>query len=510
MPVIKNPLGRKGITLDVPPESLPADVADVSLNLRPSIEGKLAGCPVLLPAITAVTGPFVGSAPYDLGAWIPAGSTQLFVGVISKDAGDNDNVTILKLFAPLQTDEITSGTINTIYNDEFKATLTVYNETFIVNTGSDVPAFITASAPAGTNLLPIPNWFGDNIFAGRLVPWKNRLVALNLYDDQGTTDTSDDTFEPVTISISSNATLPGVLDSVQWQISSINDADDNFLTQTSGAIIDAVPLRDSLMVYKRDAIFRVTETNDPTFPFRYEVFNTDDGALSSECVVVFDNAFHFIVGTHGIYVTDGASSYQNISQGQIENAFYSDIQSGDEDRTFAFHYGEEKELWVCYSSISNNGLGCDSAFVFNYTLQAWYKRTLPNVTKIIEVDLEGSNRVFAVSPEVSGTILELRRDTFEPDGFMTWTDRDFGDNSLSKRLNNIYIKSDEEFMISVQATGLLNQTTTPVLETFDPSISYQHNLRRIGRYFTTRIEMINALSPGITSIDPELLPSSRR
>lgn len=348
--------------------------------------------------------------------------------------------------------------------------------------------------------------------AMKMMPYNGRLVALNLYNDLDDGPGANDIRSPIEMAYSSSVSDIGTIIDLEWYASFKNTAGNLFLTQTPGRVVDAAQLGEFLMVYKTDSVIRMQDTGEPLFVVGDTAF-LDDGILSQDCVVDIGSNRHFVVGHYGIYIHSGGPEKDTVSSDKVENYFYADLPASVDDRnlSFVFHHSLDKEVWTCYrhaaAATGASYKGCTRALVYNYDQGTWYLRTLPNITSMVETEIEGGIRIFAASPDVApnssvlGSLYELNNATFVADGYIQWTSRGLGNVNQVKFLDGLWPTSENSFEIRVETAPTPSPpdmgASTP--KTFNPASAYKVDWRKLGRYYSVRFQMDGITDPKISA-----------
>lgn len=352
----------------------------------------------------------------------------------------------------------------------------------------------------------------NHYHAMKMTTYNGRLIALNLFNDLNDADPLNDIRSPIEIAYSSSVSDVGTIFDLQWYASFKNTAGNLFLTQTPGRVVDAKQLGEFLMVYKTDAVIRMQDTGEPLFLVGDTAF-LDDGILSEGCIADIGSNRHFVVGQYSLYIHSGGPEKDWVSNNKVEKFFYNDLPIAIEDRnlTFVFHNSLEKEVWTCYrhraASSGDSYKGCTRALVFNYEQGTWYLRSLPNITSMVETEIEGIIRIFASSIDVvpnsavAGTLYELDSSTLVTDGYVQWTSRGLGNVNQVKALDGFWPTSQNEFNIRV-ATA--RSPTPPDIASktprvYNPDSAYKVDFRELGRYYTMRFQMEGSVDPHISA-----------
>jgi len=509
----------------------------------------------------------VSIRPIEIAQWTGAGTDQVDLVTMGLDNSDAGTIYLVGQGEdPAEVSEFTFPyTLD--YDPKFGWQGFAFNEIFVANTATAGPMYSFDR----TDFYPLPNWFGEAIgspqttliqydvyqittvttsdwssvggstsasvgdvftasilsaditalgavqpmrpyFAMKMTPYNGRLVAVNLFNDLNDADPANDIRSPIELAYSSSVSQIGSISDLEWYASFANTAGNAFLTQTPGRVVDAAQLGEFLMVYKTDAVIRMQDTGEPLFVVGDTAF-LDDGILSEGCVVDIGSNKHFVVGQYGIYVHSGGPEKDVISNMKVEKFFYNDLPLSVNDRnlTFVFHHSLEKEVWVCYRDVSQNAgdsyKGCTRALVYNYQQGTWYLRSLPNVTSMVETEIEGKVRIFAASIDVApnsavaGTLYELDPDVMEADGYIQWTSRGMGNVNEVKAVDGLFPTSEDDFEIrmATSRTPAAPDIAAVTPKAFNPDSQYKVDFRQLGRYYTMRFQMNGATNPRISA-----------
>jgi len=555
MPKVDIPeFGLKGLNTDLPSFVLPLENFSDGINIR-SISNRLSA----VPAFTTYTTPFTALNKIYKGAqWTPAGSSFYNIAVVGNNTADdtvkafiyNPSVTAPHpaLDFPLHLD----AAIGSMDPDLF-----VFNELLIGNFENNRPMYSAPNATTGGDFEYIPNWLpavrvnnntlslvdagssyyistvinadwssvggpleavvGDTflcttsngnisttlgavnsaiqIYAKKITQYNGRLIAMNLYG--GAT-------EPITLSWSTPISDIASLSAVRWSSNGAFSDGDDLITDTAGKLVDGGQLGQYFIAYKEDAVIRYRDTGSP-FYLVPEVAFSDDGLYSSNCFAEIEGNRHIVLGNRGVYIHNGGPDKENISKGVVENELYASINPLHKDRTFLFRHSEQKEVWICYSTTSNTGEGCNQAHVFNYQTSTWYKRTLPDIIDLTETEIAGAYIVLAF--KVSDATIHKVGPTVEPTGHVAFQLNTMGDTSLTKNVSAIYPKCLNPISLKVQGTSKVGGDGGVVFGTgksFNPLTDYKFDTRVNGRFISMKLEMVGGMSPEISGIEVDV------
>ena len=112
--------------------------------------------------------------------------------------------------------------------------------------------------------------------------------------------------------------------------------------------------------------------------FSFQKLFNDTGILSRNCAVEFDNK-HFVVVEGDLIVHNGVSK-QSVATDVIKRTLFEDLDTDNFKNIFVTHNKQKNEIWVSYPSVGSTF--CNKALIWNYRLNAFSFRELPNVLHI--------------------------------------------------------------------------------------------------------------------------------
>lgn len=241
---------------------------------------------------------------------------------------------------------------------------TILNNCIFMNNGTDRLKVLEVVDSSFKDSVNLPANFTAKVFRS----FNNYLFALNI-NETGVSqlptvlrwsDPADPGTEPPSWDVADPTTQAGQL----------------ALADTEGAIVDALQLRDQLMIYKTDAVYSCQFIGG-VFVFAFQKIIGDRGILSADCVTKFENN-HFVVGYDDIYVHDGLQA-RSVAEGKVKTYFYKHLNQDYMDNVFCFSHNEEKEVWVCYPDDESLDGTCNQALVWNWVYNSWSTRDIPHI-----------------------------------------------------------------------------------------------------------------------------------
>jgi len=551
MPKIDIPeFGLKGLNTDLPSFVLPLENFSDGINIR-SISNRLSA----VPAFSVFASPYAALSRIYKGAqWTPAGSSYYNIAVLGMRGSDQSvkayiygNSTTAALDFPTVLDNVVGSADPDLF---------VFNEVLIGNFENNRPMYSAPDASTQGDFAYIPNWLpavrtsntlltaitvgssyyiatatsidwssvggpvsaavGDTflctttnaniaalgqastaiqLYAKKIAQYNGRLIAMNLYGGAA---------EPITLSWSTPISNIASLGAVRWSTNGAFSDGDDLITDTAGKIVDGGQLGQYFIAYKEDSVIRYRDTGSP-FYLVPEVAFSDDGLYSASCFVEIEGNRHVVLGNRGVYMHSGGPEKENISKGVIEVDLYSSINPAHRDRTFLFRHSEEKEVWICYSTVSNTDAGCDQAHVFNYQTNSWYKRTLPDLNDVIETEIAGTYIALGFKP-ANANIYSIGT-AVESTGHVAFQLNTMGDTSSTKNVTAIYPKCLNTLNITIQGANKVGGSGAVVFGTgknFNPVTDYKYDTRINGRFISMKLEMVGGISPEISGIEVDV------
>ena len=203
-------------------------------------------------------------------------------------------------------------------------------------------------------------WSDVGMKAKVIRSFRFHLVAMNIEDCDGYNSRKVHWSTPAD---------PGTVP-VTWDITKPDyGAGQNELSETPGAIIDGLSLRDTFQIYKEDAIYCMTFTGD-RYLFNFRVVTTSYGLFASNCVCDVGGR-HVFVGDGDIYIYDG-TNFDSIADERVKDLFFDNVSRTNKDICFVTYYERTGEVWLCYPSAGN--IACNKALVWNSKDNTWSPR----------------------------------------------------------------------------------------------------------------------------------------
>ena len=238
----------------------------------------------------------------------------------------------------------------------------VLNGVLVLNNGVDAPAYWNGDVL--TNLTTLTGWTAG-WKADVVRPFKNYLVCLGI--TWGSAKRSHGVGW-------SNAAEPGAIPTT-FVASSTNDAGDVDLAETSGVMVDCLPLGDVNIIYKQDARYAMQYIGGNDI-FKFSRLPGNDGLLARGCVVNTPKGHVFL--TSGDVKIHSGGAATSIADGRIRNWLFVKMDSANAKRSFLCLNPKKSEVWVVFPSAGQSA--CDTVAAWNWESDTWGIRSVSGVT----------------------------------------------------------------------------------------------------------------------------------
>lgn len=236
---------------------------------------------------------------------------------------------------------------------------------YVVNfTAADNIKYLPLGSSTWTNLRPQLNPLGVNRFLETcrvLLPFKDRLVALNTIEDEGGTDRS----YPNRCRFSQNADPRNAATS--WiEIAGSGGFID---APTQEQIISAERVKDNLIVYFERSTWELIYTEDKALPFRWQKINNNLGCESTFSLISFDKSV-LGVGNVGIHSCNGVN-VQRIDE-KLPNEVFK-IHNGNDGpkRVYGIRDFYNETVYWAFPDASDNPTFPTRILLYNYKNNTW-------------------------------------------------------------------------------------------------------------------------------------------
>lgn len=242
-----------------------------------------------------------------------------------------------------------------------------FNGIFVLNAPTDIPQYWVPGT-ATPELQNMPAW-NTNHRAGVIRPFKNFLIAMDI--------TKSGTRDPHLVKWGHPAD-PGDLPITWDETDTTRDAGEFPLSDSPGYIVDGLPMRDTFIIYKEDAVWTMQLTFDSRI-FSFRKLYSDIGILAPKCAVQLPNGQHAVMSIDDIYVHNG-QSWQSIVDDRMKDYIFSALGSTAADASFAVVNQFRNEVMFCvpFGEVTYPNI----AFCWNYLTNTWSERDLHDVSDI--------------------------------------------------------------------------------------------------------------------------------
>lgn len=201
------------------------------------------------------------------------------------------------------------------------------------------------------------------------------------------------------------------------------------LGRDSGAIQTIVPLRDSMIIYCENAIYRMTFIKGE-YIFKFTEIFANEGAYGPNAVVEFEGK-HLVVGKNDIFIHDGQQK-KTIANRRTQQAVFQHLTQEDRNVLLVAPRREKNEIWVMVRAFKNDQYGhlaADTAIIYNWTDDVWTATVLRRSWE------QGFKEEAYYSPTLMLNYLPRLTETADTDSGIKYDDADFTYESSEANIN---------------------------------------------------------------------------
>ena len=344
--------GQHGLITDLPFEQLPLNAWTDCRNVRfrEGVAEKFFGHAEVFPGLLYSPQFLLQSALSGTAYWLYASANS----VGATDGATHANITRA------------SGGYNV--NPSTGWTAATIEDIPVINNGTDVPQAWNKPA-LNVPLVDLPNW-PAGVTAKSIAALKRYLIALNV--------TKANVNHPTMIKWSHEAPTGGV--PASWdETNESMDAGEYVLPGAGGPLVDGVPLRDVLMLYKEFQAWQMQYIGG-VFVFRFSRVFEHVGALSRRSAVEFFSGKHLVFTGNDIVQHDGHQA-ESLITGKMRSFITNNLDEVNYNKSFVAVDADNSEVWVCWPGRGQSW--CTFAAVWNWRLNTWGIRELPGVSYMV-------------------------------------------------------------------------------------------------------------------------------
>ncbi|ATB52655.1 putative partical protein [Vibrio phage vB_VspS_VS-ABTNL-3] len=340
--------GLSGLVADIAPDQLQPDGASYSENVKAVTDGWAKSDGYTSTSLTPgneMTHLFFYSPTDGDDRWFVAGDTTIkyYRGALLTDATRDADP----------------------YNKagSWRWSFTDFNGVLVANNSVDEPQSFNIT----TNKFQDITELDSKVRFRTLVKFKSYLFGLGVDSGQGYNDSEVYWSHPAD---------PGFLPA-NWDFADpASDSGKNTLP-SSGYLLDALELGNSLIIYKSDSTW-ICRFAGGQFVFSFEPKWDSQGLLARGCVTQFEGK-HFVVTQTDIMVHNGVSS-KSVADRRVKKFFFDNLSRENFQRTFVVKRPDTNEIYIFYPSRDSAEGYLDSALIYHWVNDNWEFRKLPELT----------------------------------------------------------------------------------------------------------------------------------
>jgi len=354
------------------------------------------------------------------------------------------------------------------------------------------------------------NWTKDSVEHPRLVKWSTEAASFNAPNTWNEAD----------------ATL---------------DAGEYQLIETTGPILDGLPLGDSFIIYKEDSTYIMNYVGTP-YIFSFKTLSPTVGLLTKNAVKEYEGG-HFFIGNSDCYINNG-QQITPLLPNRLRREMFSTINGDEYSKAFVAADYTRNEMLACYPS--GSATFCNKALIWNWKENTLSIRDLPDLAHINSGIAEivagatwasststwdaGSgawgtknyagvlkNLVFAdpVSTKLYRDDSGNQDDTTDMTAYIERTGYDLGDPSSVKFVRAVWpkIEVSGSNTINVYVGSQMSTEEGVTWEgptTFNPNTQSKVSCRVTGKFFGVKFESTGDFDWKLHGVEFEVQPRGRR
>ena len=337
---------KRGLASDLPAHEVGLDQYTLGQNVqfRNGIAQRVLGS-------RAVYGTLPASVRHMLNARIGSTNFWLFFGPNTVVARETSN-----------SNDVTGAALSNVPAPWYYAS-TIINGLPVFTNGLELPRYWAGNV--GVPFADLPGWPVGTICKS-IAAFKGFLFALDIDGPGGHFENQVKW---------SDAAAPGTVPAT-WTATATNLAGSMYLSDTPGPCMCAVPMRGSLIAYKRSGTYAIDLVNDINQVFSQRTLFTSSGALTRHAVADI-NGKHLVVGDGDIFLTDGTTRV-SVAKDRMQNYLFGQIDQTNYENLFVTYHRAKNEAWICYPESGNTF--CTKALVYDVSKDAFGVRDLASVT----------------------------------------------------------------------------------------------------------------------------------
>ena len=421
-----------------------------------------------------------------------------------------------------------------------KWTATNLNGIIIATDGYDTPQYWPLAAGVPSLTVPfreLRNWPATSNKCKVIRSFRTFLVGLN-WERAGVN-------EPRLVKWSTEATYGNV--PTTWsEADNTLDAGEYQLADTSGEIVDGLPLGDSFLIYKKNAIYIMNYVGTP-YIFSFKLLSPNIGCLAKNCIAEFEGG-HFFIGLSDFYLCNGQQVTPLLPE-RLRRAVFDDLDGDNDNYNKCFvaaDYVRNEMIAAFPSTAGASGGPADKAIIWNWKTNTFSMRDLPATSHITAGIIEivagtqwdnitetwnagsgawgstnygnvSENLVFA---DVTNTKLFRDNSGNTKDGtnmtsYIERTGYDLGDPSIIKYVSAVYpeleVSGDNKIKVYVGHQMATEQAITWDNGTdFNPNDQSKVSCRATGKYFAVKFESTGDFDWKLNGLAFDVKPRGKR
>ncbi len=373
MPIVSlRGVGDVGLFTDVPAADLPLAALTTARNVV-FRDGAVRRAPVFRRALYTGSLPV---SPQGFGTLTPAAGFDRLV-VVNRNGGfatvDNGHV----IDANPEGYDLSAAPVS-----DAAVSFANHGGTCVINRAIEVPYYLDAGSQ---RLQKLPGW-NDNWRCASIRSFKDFLVAVDISKGGARfantvkwSDIVDLSKGPVPLTWAETTRVYN--ETTKLYETGVTSAGENTLAGLSSPLVDAVVLKDALVLYAMSSTWVMTYVGGNDI-FRFDELFSNRGCLNTNGAMGLDGQ-HYVFGDRDLWAHDGVTP-RSVVTGRIRNRVFKHLDVRRRDRVFVTTDRQRRLVYFCYPS-NDPALkfpalrGCNAAVVLHPDTGAVSEIDLPDV-----------------------------------------------------------------------------------------------------------------------------------
>lgn len=144
------------------------------------------------------------------------------------------------------------------------------------------------------------------------------------------------------------------------------------LDEDPGAIINALRMGDSMMIYKeRSSIIAQSLSGRSSPTWTYRTIIKTNGLAAPRSLVALPTGPHIFLGNDDVYLFDGRI-VKGLARGRVSTILLENAQGDEAYKFFGHYFPEVEQYWLFYTKSDSGKAACSEGFCYSFKHDNWF------------------------------------------------------------------------------------------------------------------------------------------